>query len=151
MSKFRFKLEFLLRYRRQKEEMAMLELAKHTREAGQVRQEIEEYRTRTRTVSETLSQKAREPIPAAEFSLYKDYQGYLVKKSRMAEARLEQVNRRVREQREKLIEAGVQRKIMETHKQNQKETHDLAEALQEQKVLDELTILARLRGKDEKA
>ena len=66
---FRFKLDFLLRYRRQKEEEAMYELARRIRETNDIRANLEGLKMRSGELAADVLKRAAAPIPAPVLSL----------------------------------------------------------------------------------
>ncbi|MEW5723189.1 MAG: flagellar export protein FliJ [Thermodesulfobacteriota bacterium] len=144
---FRFKLEFLLRYRRQIEETAMYELAQRIREANEIEAELYDVRERRVELAAQVKGKAALVMPAALFNLYKDHQDYLYRRGKMMEKGLALAERRIEKQRQKLVQTSVDRKTIELYKEKQREAHLEKEARREQNELSELAalVLARKR------
>lgn len=138
---FKFKLEFLLRFRRQKEEAAMLELAGRIREAGAKRWELESLIARSEDLAAEVRHRSAEPIPAPVIILYRDYLDHLRRAKKAAQRGLDRAEALVAEKREKLIEASIQRKIIDRYKEIQYEKYKETENRREQKSLDELAAL----------
>jgi flagellar export protein FliJ len=143
---FHFKLEFLLRYRTQKEEMAMYELAQRVREANQIENELLEIQDRCHELAEEVSSRtADDCVPAPVYCMYKHYLDHLRTRTETTEKRLNKAERRIEEHRVKLVEASVARKTMDLYKDGQLTEYKEKEHLSEQKKLDELATLARSR------
>ncbi|MEW6264158.1 MAG: flagellar export protein FliJ [Thermodesulfobacteriota bacterium] len=142
---FRFRLEFLLRYRRQKEELAMYELAQRVREANQIEGELEDVRRRGRELTEELRERTAQDLPAPVFTLYKDYQEHLRRRELVTERRLTHAESRIEQQRQVLVAASVERKTIERFKERRQKENQALEGRREQNTLDELASLARLR------
>ena len=146
---FRFKLEFLLRFRRQKEEMAMYELAQRIRVANQIETELTDIREDASRIAETVKAQAGQTVAAPVFAMYKNYQDHLRKSTKVAEHRLVKAEKRIEEQRQKLVTASVDRKVIEKFRDRQKETHTAETARKAQNDMDELSSLARRRRENE--
>lgn len=149
---FRFKLDFLLRYRQQKEETAMLELARRVRVANKIENEIQDIEERKSQLSSSVQSMAGTTIPAASFLMYADCRNSLTLRSREATRRLTRAETQIEEQRRQLVKCSVDRKIIDKYKERLKENHSREEGLKEQKNLDELAALTRSRrdyGKEE--
>ena len=146
---FRFKLNFLLRFRRQKEEMAMYELAQRIRVANQIETELTDIREQSGRIAETVSAQCGQTVNASVLVMYKNYQDHLRQSHKVAEHRLMKAEERIEAQRGKLVTASVDRKVIEKFRDRQKENHDAESARKSQIEMDELTSLARRRRDDE--
>ncbi|MFH1091483.1 MAG: flagellar export protein FliJ, partial [Pseudomonadota bacterium] len=94
---------------------------------------------------EAMRRKADEPIPAPLFSLYKDYLDQLRREREAAAYELTRAEGRVEKQRQALVQASVERKVIERLKERQKQVHTELEAHKQQNISDELAALARSR------
>ena len=146
---FRFKLEFLLRYRRQQEETAMHELAKCIRKTNQVEAELCNLRERSEELVSELNRCAASGMPAALFQMYCSFMDHLGRSSRAAERRLDRMEAQVEDHRHKLVEASVERKMIERFKERQHEAHVREESRLEQISLDELSTISQSRKRHE--
>jgi flagellar FliJ protein len=142
---FRFKLEFLLRYRQQKEEMAMLKLAQCVREANRFENELEDIKDRKIEIDAEVRNQTVAPISATVYNMYMDYKEHLRECGHDAACRLAEAEVQVEEQRQKLVNASVDRKVMERYKEKEKETFAEEEQRKEQDVLDELSSISYSR------
>jgi len=134
---FRFTLEFLLRYRRQKEETAMYELARRVRSARQVQAEIDRVRQRADELVSEQQALTGTAQAAALLSLYSEYLHQLRALVDLRTEDLVQANREVDAERRRLRQASIERKIMERLKEIQRQAYQEEEARREAKVLDE--------------
>jgi flagellar FliJ protein len=134
---FRFTLEFLLRYRRQKEETAMYELARRVRSARQVQAEIDRVRQRADELVSEQQALTGTAQTAALLSLYSEYLHQLRALVDLRNEDLVQANREVDAERRRLRQASIERKIMERLKEIQRQAYQEEEARREAKVLDE--------------
>jgi flagellar FliJ protein len=142
---FRFKLEFLLRFRRQKEEMAMYELAQRIRVANQIETELTDIKEKAGRIAETCTAQAGQTVAAPVLVMYKSYQDHLRKSGKVTERRLMKAEERIEAQRGKLVEASVDRKVIEKFRDRQKECHIAESARKSQIETDELSSLAKRR------
>lgn len=142
---FRFKLEFLLRYRRQKEELAMFELAQRVRQANDIENRLIDIRERDQELVSSIRGLSGSIVPATVFSMYQGFRDHLALEEKRTEHQLQQAEIAMEKQRLQLVAASVQRKIMERFKEKQKSDYDTAHARLEQNNLDELAALAAVR------
>ncbi|MBF0528577.1 MAG: flagellar export protein FliJ [Deltaproteobacteria bacterium] len=142
---FRFKLEFLLRYRRQKEELAMFELAERVRKANEIENYILDLQERAEELVASVRGLDGNIIPSSKFTMYSEHREYLREEEKRTRHYLLQAEAAVEQQRQKLVEISVQRKIIERYKEKQKADYDKTAAGLEQKNLDELAALAAVR------
>lgn len=145
MAGFRFKLDFLLRFRRQREEMAMYELAKRIREAGAIQAELDNLRDRSGELASAIRDQSDDLIPVPVFWLYKSYLDDLRRRTVTTENALDRAEMRVEQQRQKLVAASVDRKVIEKYKDIKKESFLADQTRQEQNNLDELAVISASR------
>jgi flagellar export protein FliJ len=146
---FRFKLEFLRRYRTQKEEMAMLELSKRVREANDIEIELEDLKERSREIAVTLSEHCQNGVSSTVYAMYMDYREHLRRCGNDATNRLDRAEKRMEEQRRRLVAASIDRQVLDRFRERQEECYQKQQCLSEQKGLDELAALARSRREHE--
>jgi len=146
---FHFKLEFLLRYRRQNEEAAMHKMAQRIREANAVETELTNLRNRSQELQTALAVDSQTLIPAPIYSLYKDHLEVLRGRTQEALQRLSKAEAQVEKQRRILVRASIDRKIIEKYKEKQKEAYLADQARRERYILDELATLAISRNPDD--
>ena len=132
---FKFKLEFLQRYRRQKEDLAMLELAQRVRKLNEIESEVEDLHQRRSEIQAGLKNQFNAPIPATVFTLYQNHQEFLKKQGLNAERQLARAETLVERQRAKLVKCSVERKTIDRYKEKLKESHQQQEMIEEQKIL----------------
>ena len=146
---FRFNLEFLLRFRRQKEEGAMNELAKTVREANQIENELTTARNRAREIAAQVSEMSGAELSAPVYVMFKEYQDQLRKNVETGEFKMSKAEEKVEKKRLELVEKSVERKIIEEFKDRKKKAYLEKIGKLEQKNLDELASLARARRERE--
>jgi flagellar FliJ protein len=142
---FRFKLEFLLRYRRQKEETAMMELARRVRMANEIENEIQDIEERKEQLAASVSSMTGTCVPGPVFLMYADCRQALTRSGREAARKLTRAEAQIEQQRQNLVKCSVDRKVIDKYKERLKQHHLKEEGLKEQKNLDELAALARSR------
>lgn len=147
---FRFRLDFLLRYRRQLEETEMYELANKVRAANQIQTDLAEVRTRAKELADSVRQRTSVKVTAPVLALYSNYLHELRKRNLAGQSNLARAEKEVDRQRETLTEAAIKRKSIERLEELEGRAFIEADLKREQKVFDELTSLKSAREKDEK-
>ncbi len=147
---FRFRLDFLLRYRRQLEETEMYELANKVRAANQIQTDLAEVRTRANELAESVRQRTSGKVTAPLLALYSNYLHELRKRNLAGQSNLARAEKEVDRQRETLTEASIKRKSFERLEELERKAFIETDLKREQKVLDELASLKTARERDEK-
>ncbi|MEE9436943.1 MAG: flagellar export protein FliJ [Candidatus Adiutricales bacterium] len=147
---FRFRLDFLLRYRRQLEETEMYELANKVRAANQIQTDLAEVRTRAKELADSVRQRTSVKVTAPVLALYSNYLHELRKRNLAGQSNLARAEKEVDRQRETLTEAAIKRKSIERLEELERRAFIETDLKREQKVFDELTSLKSAREKDEK-
>jgi flagellar export protein FliJ len=123
----------------------MYELAERIRTANQIENEIAHNEERSRQVAEEAREKGREGMPGAIYALYSSYRDDLGLRSRDARRRLVRAEALVEKQRQALVKASVDRKIMETFKERQRQTYLRETARKEQEEMEEMAAMVQSR------
>lgn len=147
---FRFRLDFLLRYRRQLEETEMYELANKVRAANQIQTDLAEVRTRANELADSVRQRTSVKVTAPVLALYSNYLHELRKRDLAGRSNLARAEKEVDRQRETLTETSIKRKSIERLEELERRAFSETDLKREQKVFDELTSLKSAREKDEK-
>lgn len=147
---FRFRLDFLLRYRRQLEETEMYELANKVRAANQIQTDLAEVRTRANELADSVRQRTSVKVTAPVLALYSNYLHELRKRDLAGQSNLARAEKEVDRQRETLTETSIKRKSIERLEELERRAFSETDLKREQKVFDELTSLKTAREKDEK-
>lgn len=147
---FRFRLDFLLRYRRQLEETEMYELANKVRAANQIQTDLAEVRTRAKELADSVRQRTSVKVTAPVLALYSNYLHELRKRNLAGQSNLARAEKEVDRQRETLTEAAIKRKSIERLEELEGRAFIETDLKREQKVFDELTSLKSAREKNEK-
>jgi len=146
---FRFRLDFLLRYRRQLEEAEMYELANKVRGAIQIRDELTMVRTRTSELVDSARQRTSAKITAPVLALYSNYLHELRKRDLAEQRRLAQAEQEVETQRNVLAKASIERKAIEKLEELEKKSFVETNLRREQKMFDETASLKFARKHDD--
>ncbi len=147
---FRFPLEPLLRYRRQKEDTEKYELANRVRSMQAIQNNLEMIEKKAANI--TVAAKKQMTSPGVTMPIIAWYSNYLDQLRRLRAAtrdKLAQAETETESQRKKLIKASVDRKIIERFKEIKRQAYYDDEAKKEQKTIDEINTL-RAGRKDEK-
>ncbi len=147
---FRFRLDFLLRYRRQLEEAEMYELANKIRAANQIQTDLAEVRTRANELADSVRQRTSVKVTAPVLALYSNYLHELRKRDIAGQSNLAKAEKEVDRQREILTGASIKRKSYEKLEEVERRTFIETDLKREQKVFDELASLKSARKNDDK-
>ncbi len=145
-ARFNFRLDFLIKLRRRKEEEAMARLAKRLASIRDIEDEITRLNERKDRLAAELAEKMKSgAITVPLIILYKEYDAKLVKDIARAHEFLRLSRREEAKERAALARAAIDRKIMEKLKEK-KQTEFLEEqAYLEQNNLEEMAALAKAR------
>lgn len=121
----------------------MMTLAQKVRDANEIENEIDGIDERSQYLAEALTGIIGKTLPAQMFNMYTGHRGHLRTRRLTAESRLAKAEKKIEEQRQVLVKAGIDRKTMEIMKEHQKDDHMKAEAVKEQNEQDELAAMAK--------
>ncbi|MDR2142690.1 MAG: hypothetical protein LBR11_13085 [Deltaproteobacteria bacterium] len=146
MPAFKFRLDFLIALRRQKEEEAAVKLARRLASIAELEENIQ-------AMFDQLNQMAAEiqaygqtgRLTGPLLRLYSDYQSRVRQDLKKAEELLILSRREEAKERLALTKAVVARQLIEKTKERQKEAFEVEAQYEEQKVLEERAALARAR------
>ncbi len=147
---FRFRLDFLLRYRRHLEETEMYELANKVRATNRIQTDLAEVRTRANELADSVRQRTSVKVTAPVLSLYSNYLHELRKRDLAGQSNLAMAEKEVDRQRETLTRASIKRKSFERLEELERKAFIETDLKREQKVFDELVSIKFARKKDEK-
>lgn len=146
MAPFKFRLEFLIKARRRKEEEAMARLAQRRASIRELESEIADTSARQEHLRGELSDMIREGRVGIELlKLYKDYDFKLGKDLKRLNEFLRLSRREEAKEQAALAQASVDRKIMEKLKEKKKAEYMQEQARLEQDQLEEMAALAKAR------
>ncbi len=147
---FRFRLDFLLKYRRQLEETEMYELANRVREVNRIEDDINSIRLKSAELAGAARKRALATVTVPILALYSNFLHELRKKGLASQNQLTLAEGEVEKQRETLRQASIRRKTMEKLEEIERKSFLDAEAKAEYKILDELGVIRFKRHNDEK-
>lgn len=148
---YKFNLEFLLQYRRQKEEAEMYELANRVRRVNQIESELEDIKVRAAELKESAKKKGRTEISGPILELYSAYIQQLRILRSSTKQVLAEAESKVEDQRQNLTRVAVDRKIVDRLKEIMKKAYLTEEARKELKMLDEAAVIKAGRKQNEKS
>lgn len=143
---FKFRLEFLLKYKRRLEEEEMLRLAEKTREADRMEAELKELGNHTQEIKKEAGCFAGE-VNAPLLGMYSSYINELRKINAREQVRLQRARKQQEAQREQLVRAAKERKTLERLKEIHKARHQNEENRKEREFFDEMATLRAGRQK----
>jgi flagellar FliJ protein len=145
-ARFNFRLDFLIKARRRKEEEAMAKLAKRLASIRDIEEEIARLGERKDRLAAELDDKMKSGgITVPLIILYKEYDAKLAKDIARAKEFLRLSRREEAKERAALTRAAIDRKIMENLKEKKKIEFLAEQAYLEQKNLEEMAALATAR------
>ena len=144
MAAFKFKLDFLIKLRRRKEEEAMARLAKRLASIRDLEEEIAVVTERKANLRGELEEKIRaSTITIPLLILYKEYDFKLGKDLARLEEFLRLSRREEAKERAALTKASIDLKIMEKLKEKRKDEFVADQMYIEQNALEEMAALAK--------
>ncbi|MDR1577576.1 MAG: hypothetical protein LBT86_05025 [Deltaproteobacteria bacterium] len=146
MPAFRFRLDFLIALRRQREEEAAVKLARRLASIAELMETIEDIRLKMAEMAEAVKSHGQMGrLTGPLLKLYSDYQSRLQKDLKKAEELLALSRREEAKERQALTKAVVARQLIEKTKERQKEAFESQAQYEEQKNLEERSTAARAR------
>ncbi|NMC74357.1 MAG: flagellar export protein FliJ [Geobacteraceae bacterium] len=138
-----FNLERVLHFRRETEKLRKMELALAKREYEIAEDRLRREEEAIERLNLEFMNRQIEGISAFEMQLYSDF--FRKKKVDILQQReqVTELDRKVVEKKEHLVEAATEKKIMEQLKQKRIEAHEKEVALREQAFLDEIALQRR--------
>jgi flagellar FliJ protein len=145
-TKFRFRLEFLIKLRARREEEAKLRLAQRLASIRELLEEIETTEVLRARLTAELTEKMRAGrLEVALLKLYRDYDHKQVKDLGRLNEFLHLSRREEAKERAALIKASVDRKIMEKLKEKKEAEFMALQTALEEKEMEELSSMTRAR------
>jgi len=138
-----FNLERVLHFRRETEKLRKMELALAKREHELAEDRLRREEEAIEKLNLEFMNRQIEGISAFEMQLYSDF--FRKKKVDILQQRdqVTELDRKVVEKKDHLVEAATEKKIMEQLKQKRIEAHDKEIAVKEQAFLDEIALQRR--------
>lgn len=145
--RFRFRLEIVLQLRERAEQAQQQVLAEAQRTAGDVRRRYEAFADAIGESRETeRGMRQSRVLDLETVRQLQWHQGWLKSELRSAEARLRAQSAKVEEERAKLAEAAMQRRVIEKLREKRLEQHRLILKREEQKRMDEIALNMLAKG-----
>ncbi len=143
MKRFSFRLESVLRYRKNLEKQAQRDLYA-ARNAYMVKEKsIEELRENRTELCRVRSKKETQGIDVSLYQIYRLYLDRIDHSLDNAHRELEKIGEKIHARISALKAASIQKKTLETLKADQERTHLEHDEKEKQKALDELVIMRR--------
>ncbi|NLY74789.1 MAG: flagellar export protein FliJ [Firmicutes bacterium] len=138
MTKFKFKLETVLKVKTRVEELRKIELREAELRREKARLELCRWQDEVEDHLRLYREKFQKRIQPAEANNYHLYLLWLNRQVDLALLALDQCEREVAERRQRLIEASKEKKILEKLKEKAYQAYQAEQLNQEIKFLDEL-------------
>ncbi|MDR1921824.1 MAG: flagellar export protein FliJ [Candidatus Adiutrix sp.] len=152
MAGFKFKMDFLIKVRRRKEEEAMARLAKRLASIRELQEEIAALRARKEKLAAELNEKMKTGlITPSLLKLYTDFKQKLSKDIARADEFLRLSRKEEARERAALAKASIDLKVMEKLKEKKKAEFTAEQLYIEQNNLEEMAALAKARRDREEA
>ena len=137
---FNFRLQPVLKHRKQLEERLMLEFADIKRNLYFEKETVEKLRRERADLISRLKKMGESKLSAADVSIYLSYISYMKDEENHREEIIRQIGKELEEKRIKLVNASRKRKILEIIKEKKLKEYRLSLTKREQKELDEAGI-----------
>ncbi|MCK8823551.1 flagellar export protein FliJ [Fuchsiella alkaliacetigena] len=138
MKKFEFKLQTVLNYRQQEEDMFKQQLARARLELNKAQDKLDSLLTNKKDIQAQLKKSEREGIDIHQAMLYRDYIAML--KNKIIE-QIKVVNKKQQhfdKCKQKLLDKAKECKILDKLKERREEEHQQEFLRQQQKAIDEV-------------
>ena len=142
---FRFRLQAVLEHRRHLEDLALNEYAQKLTAQRQCQQQIDWLKQEHARARAELQVKERQGMPAKDFILANEYVTVLRLMAMREQSRLPLLEAEVAEARDKLRQATIDRKVMESLRERHLARWEREQLLNEQRLLDEAAVGAFVR------
>jgi flagellar protein FliJ len=143
---FTFELESALNYRKTLEEKKLVEFCEVKKQLEKAKDLLTGIQTEKFTIIEQLKNMQKQPFSAPEIVLYLSYIRLFKEKESLQQEIVEKIIQDVEMQREALIEAVKNRKIMDNLKDRQFREFNENLAAYERKIEDETAIISFIRN-----
>lgn len=137
---FNFRLQTVLKYRKQLEERLMLEFADKKRNLNCEKETLKKLKRWRAGLISRLKKMGESKLSAADISIYLSYISYMKDEENHSEEIIRQIGKELEEKRIKLVNASRKRKILEIIKEKKLKEYRLSLTVKEQKELDEAGI-----------
>jgi len=145
MKRFQFRLQALLNYKKHLEEMARQEMAKAVARVNACEEQIQALAQDRRNAADSLETRVEKGIGSGEF---KQYHGFIAAMDQMLviqKKTKQRLERELAEKRSMLAKRTIDKRAMERLREKRAEEYTQEMLKEEQKVLDEVASLKRVR------
>ena len=140
-----FTLDPVLRYRKQKEELAQQELFRARQEEAAIESDLIRARRVLDQLIQALAQEKAQGITADRLALFDNRIGWEKQRIRELDDRLNQQRRVVARRRRRLLQASQERKALDKLKERQNRAYKQYKDKQELIMIDEIAVLRHER------
>jgi flagellar FliJ protein len=137
---FTFKLESVLNYRKILEDQAQQVLAESLQEQQRLERQSVQLTKRLHAVDQDLKKQQQHGMGIAELILYEDQIEHCRKQLHQLETRLLRLQKTIEAQRQELLQASMERQVMEKLKEKKKVEYLREELQEETAMLDEISL-----------
>lgn len=138
---FNFRLQPVLKHRKQLEERIMLEFADKKRNLACEKETLKKLRRGTADLIFRLKKMGESKLSAADASIYLSYISHMKDEENYREKIICQIEKELEEKRTKLVNASRKRRILEIIKEKKLKEYRSSLIIREQKEMDESGIL----------
>jgi flagellar protein FliJ len=138
-----FRLEQVLKFRKEVEKMQQLELAQAKLQHESARDRLKSEKTALEELEQELAQRQRSGIEAKDLQLYGDFSRRKIQEIQQIRESLVGLEKMVQEKREALLTAAKEKKALEVFKEKKLRDLRLDQLNKERAFLDEIAIQSR--------
>jgi flagellar FliJ protein len=136
----KFKLQSVLNYRQSLEDQAQQLLTTSLQRRAELEAELEQQRLSLQSYDSQLRERQRDGLTVAEMDLFESQIQHCRRLIAAFQAHLEQLDVRIRRQRNDLLQAARDRQVMEKLKEKQESEYRLELSRKERAMLDEISL-----------
>ncbi len=140
---YKFKLQSVLNYRQILEGQAQQQLAASLQQRLELQQQQVRVEERLEQTDRELRVKQQKGMDIAEMTLFEDQISHCQRQLELLRKQLHRLEKTIDEQRQELLQASMERQVMEKLRDKQKDEYLREEGRKERELLDEIS----LRGK----
>ncbi len=140
---YKFKLQSVLNYRQILEDQAQQQLSSSLQQRLELRQQMTRVAERLMQTDRELKLKQQKGMDIADLTLFEDQISHCQRQLDLLRKQQLRLERTIDEQRQELLQASMERQVMEKLRDKQKDEYLREEGRKERELLDEIS----LRGK----
>jgi len=138
-----FRLEQVLKFRKEVEKMHQLELAQARQQHDNARERLNKEKCALKALEEEFSQRQAQGIEAKDLQLYGDFSMRKTQEIQAIRDSLPILEKAVQERREALLVAAKEKKALEVYKEKKLKDLRLEQLTRERAFLDEVAVQSR--------